>query len=129
MLAVLFTETGIMPIRYRRALLALRYAKGFAGIPMGVEELPRAAFRESMRNAGLGHSCWASDLWYVLASLPVPVAMDTPALLTAEGIMKREIGALVKTQLLKNCLEPDDNGNLKTITLHFRHYLRLVNVV
>ncbi|KAJ6595586.1 hypothetical protein DFH09DRAFT_905906, partial [Mycena vulgaris] len=60
MRAVLFTETGIMPIRYRRALLALGYAKGFATISEEREDLPRAAFRESLRLAGLGHSGWAS---------------------------------------------------------------------
>ncbi|KAJ7167411.1 hypothetical protein C8R43DRAFT_174350 [Mycena crocata] len=141
MLAVLFTETGMMPIRYRRALLALRYAQGFAAIPADVEDIPRASFRESLRIAGQGHSCWASDLHWVLSSLPVPVALDYAALLTAEGIdgimkeveaacdgaLKSEIDGLVKTQFLKNRLESDDNGKLVAVTRRFRHYLRLVN--
>ncbi|KAJ7141096.1 hypothetical protein C8R44DRAFT_240746 [Mycena epipterygia] len=139
MLAVLFTETGIIPIRYRRALLALRFAKGFAGIPLQKEDLARAAFRESLRLAGLGYVGWASDLR--LASLPGPVSLDSLALLTADGIdgvikdvetacdgaLQGEIDSLVKTQFLKNRLDTDDNGNLKTITLGFRHYLGLVN--
>ncbi|KAJ7461967.1 hypothetical protein FB451DRAFT_1180972 [Mycena latifolia] len=136
MLAVLFTETGIMPIRYRRALLALRNAKGFAAIPVEEEDLARAAFRESLRLAGLGFSYWASDLCWILASLPVPVAMDSPTLLSVEGVdgiiqdlkkacdeaVESETASLVKTQFLKNCLEVYDKGNLTTITLNFRHY-------
>ncbi|KAJ6595585.1 hypothetical protein DFH09DRAFT_1357526 [Mycena vulgaris] len=67
--------------------------------------------------------------------------MDSPALLTVEGIeglvddvkaacdgaLESEIAGLIKTQFLKNRLEVDDNGNLATITLRFRHYLSLVN--
>ncbi|KAJ7126658.1 hypothetical protein C8R46DRAFT_831506, partial [Mycena filopes] len=141
MLVVLFTETGIMPIRYRRALLALRYARGFAEISDDVEDIPRAAFRESLRIAGLGHCSWAADLHWVLASLPVPVVLDSSHLLTVEGIdglmekveaacdnaLEREVAALIKTRFLKNRLEPDNDGNLKAITRCFRQYLRLVN--
>ncbi|KAJ7147957.1 hypothetical protein C8R46DRAFT_844016, partial [Mycena filopes] len=133
MLVVLFTETGIMPIRYRRALLALRYARGFAEISDDVEDIPRAAFRESLRIAGLGHCSWAADLHWVLASLPVPVVLDSSHLLTVEGIdglmekVEREVAALIKTRFLKNRLEPDNDSNLKAITRCFRQYLRLVN--
>ncbi|KAJ7897473.1 hypothetical protein B0H13DRAFT_1623474, partial [Mycena leptocephala] len=111
MLAVLFTETGIMPIRYRRAILALGYAKGFTRTPEDAIDLPRAAFREFLRLAERGHSCWGGDLHWVLASLPIP----------------SEITTLLKTQFLKNRLEVDDSGKLTTITLRFRHYLRLVS--
>ncbi|KAF8177361.1 hypothetical protein K438DRAFT_1606351, partial [Mycena galopus ATCC 62051] len=76
-----------------------------------------------------------------LASLPVPVTLDLSALLTAEGIdgvmeqvveacdgaLQGEINALVKTQFLKDRLEPDDRGTLTTVARRFRHYLRLVN--
>ncbi|KAJ7127580.1 hypothetical protein C8R43DRAFT_859200, partial [Mycena crocata] len=139
MLAVLFTETGIMPIRYRRAILALGYAKGFVGIPDDVEDLPRAGYRESLRLAGLGYMSWATDLHHVLASLPVPVNLDSPKLLTAEGIdglieivgtacenaLRREIDTLVKTHFLKNRVEFENRGT--STPLRFRHYLRLVS--
>ncbi|KAF8210727.1 hypothetical protein K438DRAFT_1569988, partial [Mycena galopus ATCC 62051] len=141
MLAVLFSETGIMPIRYRRAILSLGYAQGFTKIPPEEQDLPRAGFRESLQLARLGHSGWVSDLRWVLASLPVPVTLDLSALLTAEGIdgimervveacdgaLQGEINRLVKTRFLKNCLEPNDNGTLTTIARRFRDYLRLVN--
>jgi hypothetical protein len=141
MLAVLFTETGIMPIWYCRMLLSLGYAKGFAEIPPEEQDLPRVAFRESVRIARLGHSGWVSDLCWVLASLPVPVTLDAAALLTADGIdgimkkvvevcngaLQSDIDSLVKTQFLKNRLEPDDNGILTTVARRFRDYLRLVN--
>ncbi|KAJ7088252.1 hypothetical protein C8R44DRAFT_958834 [Mycena epipterygia] len=125
MLAVLFTETGIMPIR----------------IPEAAVDLPRAGFRESLRLAELGHSCWAGDLHWVLASLATSVTFDSPALRSAEGIdgiikdvekacdraLQSEIVTLLKTHFLKNRLEVNDSGKLTTITLDFRHYLRLVS--
>ncbi|KAJ7822148.1 hypothetical protein B0H13DRAFT_2127449, partial [Mycena leptocephala] len=140
MLVVLFTETGILPIRYRRALLAVANAIYFAGLTK-VGDLTRAAFRESLRLAEANRSSWASDLRWVLASLPTPVNFSIQTLLTAEGVksisdlvvsacesdLQREISALVKTQFLKNRLEKDDNGNLVTVMLRFRHYLRLVS--
>ncbi|KAJ6504458.1 hypothetical protein DFH09DRAFT_895876, partial [Mycena vulgaris] len=67
--------------------------------------------------------------------------MDSLALLRVEGIeglvddveaacdgaLESKITGLIKTQFLKNHLEVDDNSNLATITLRFRHYLSLMN--
>ncbi|KAJ7076806.1 hypothetical protein C8R43DRAFT_966165 [Mycena crocata] len=119
----------MMQIRYRRALLALRYAKGFRGHPPNV--VPRV-----LAYCWAGSLLLASDLRWVLGSLPVPVAVDYASRLTAEGIdglknevevacdaaLKSEIDALVKTQFLKNRVEPDDNVKLVAVTRRFRHY-------
>ncbi|KAJ7106410.1 hypothetical protein C8R43DRAFT_1080688 [Mycena crocata] len=140
MLAILFTETGLLPIRYRRAILALGYAVYFAGI-INEGDLTRAAFRESLKLCEATHSSWTSDLRWVLASLPSPVNFSARTLLTAEGVqgiidlvvsscesdLQRQISNLAKTQFLKTRLEKDSRGNLVTVTLRFRHYLRLVN--
>ncbi|KAJ7221945.1 hypothetical protein C8J57DRAFT_1593717, partial [Mycena rebaudengoi] len=133
-----YTETGILPIRYRRIVLALRYAKYLVGIT-DQRDLARAVVKESLSLARLGHSCWLSDLRWVLGSLPVPVFVDFSAFDTTEGIdgiiddvvaacntaLQTEIGELVKTHLLKTRLEYNDDGILET--LRFRHYLRIVN--
>ncbi|KAJ7094229.1 hypothetical protein C8R43DRAFT_908025 [Mycena crocata] len=82
---------------------------------------------------------WATDLHHVLASLPVPVNLDSPKLLTAEGIdglieivgtacenaLRQEIDTLVKTHFLKNRVEFENRGT--STPLRFRHYLRLVS--
>jgi hypothetical protein len=44
-----------------------------------------------------------------------------------DGALQSDIDSLVKTQFLKNRLEPDDNGILTTVARRFRDYLRLVN--
>jgi hypothetical protein len=127
-LAILYTETGILPIRYRRIVLALRYAKYLVGIT-DQRDLARAALKESLSLARLGHSCWLSDLRWVLGSLPVPVFVDFSAFDTTEGIdgiiddvvaacntaLQTEIGELVKTHLLKTRLEYNDDGILETL--------------
>ncbi|KAF8155042.1 hypothetical protein K438DRAFT_2076921 [Mycena galopus ATCC 62051] len=41
--------------------------------------------------------------------------------------LQRQISELVKTQFLKHRLERDAAGNMVTVTLCFRHYLRLVS--
>ncbi len=71
--SVLFTETGLWPITYRRAQLALRY---LMYIIRDKPALPLAALDEAYLLASSGHASWFSDLYYMLRSLPIPIPLD-----------------------------------------------------
>src|SRR5271168_3404288 len=60
MVAVLFSETGIMPIRYRHILLALGYLKYLLSLP--AERLAWNALMESYSLARAGQISWVNDL-------------------------------------------------------------------
>lgn len=68
--APLFTETGIMPIRYRRAILALDYAWYLAS-KCPKDSLPHDAWLEVLAMWRNGDSGWLSDLGIVLKGLNV----------------------------------------------------------
>jgi hypothetical protein len=140
MRAILFTETGLLPIRYRRAILALHHAKYWARLPDGY--YAKAAYMSSLRLSNSGNISWASDIRVVLSSLPIPVACTVSSLeshdsidelisavkLSCETSMQTELDRAERTYLLRNRLETDEDGKLRTVVLRFRHYLRLISV-
>ncbi|KAJ7722941.1 hypothetical protein B0H16DRAFT_1242809, partial [Mycena metata] len=140
MRAVLFTETGLLPIRYRRAIIVLKHAKYWAHLTY--DHYAHAAYMESLRLSSQGHVSWAADLRTVLGAFPIPVACPESALESAESIdvvisavessceetMQGELDRAARTYLLRKRLERDDNGNLRTVVLRFRDYLRIVSV-
>ncbi|KAF8173440.1 hypothetical protein BJ912DRAFT_818614, partial [Pholiota molesta] len=65
--SLLFTETAIVPIRYRRIIYALRYLKYLLQMPK--ESYVHHALRDSIRLAKEGKQCWIMDIQYVLYSL------------------------------------------------------------
>ncbi|KAJ7911527.1 hypothetical protein B0H13DRAFT_1614472, partial [Mycena leptocephala] len=67
MLAVLFTETGLMPIRIRRLLLALSRLRYM--LELGEERRVRAALLDSVDLFAAGHPGWAGDIAILLRSL------------------------------------------------------------
>ncbi|KDR75593.1 hypothetical protein GALMADRAFT_489789 [Galerina marginata CBS 339.88] len=71
MRAVLFTETGVMPLKYRRIILALRYIIYLLSLPH--THYARAAFDDSIDLWSRQQSSWVGDLQVVLHRLPVPV--------------------------------------------------------
>lgn len=71
MLAVLFSETGIWPIRYRRVTLALKYLKYLIQLPH--KRLAWCAMMDSLDLAKNGQISWINDMRLVLAELPIPV--------------------------------------------------------
>ncbi len=73
-LAVLFTETGLWPIRYRRVFLALQY---LAYILRKRPLLTLLALQESVTLYLNGKASWTSDLLHVLRRLPVPVLVPS----------------------------------------------------
>lgn len=136
-LAILFTETGVIPLRFRRLTLALGYL-------LYVTQLPRShfahtAYLDSVALANTGSPSWTSDLAILLRSLPHPV--DFP-----EGDLSSEvIGELLKAvhascetslrqavenswgrlPLLRDRLERNTDGEFVPTTSKFRQYLRI----
>ncbi|KAF6754780.1 hypothetical protein DFP72DRAFT_812512 [Ephemerocybe angulata] len=82
--AVLFALTGIMPIRHRRIILALRYAIYLLKQPPTT--LANKAFIDSLALYQKGKKCWIGNIITVLARLP-----DAPVVITLESF-KTEAG-------------------------------------
>ena len=139
MIAPLFSETGILPIRYRCAQLARRY---LLYLLEAEPPIPRKALTESQTIAHDDKTCWLTDLWHVLRNLPVPVLFNYHADLTPEyvsTVLKNvDIAArfYVRNMIMKNTRLPllrarlDQMGNdapPKYYTLLFRHYLKVTD--
>ncbi|KAJ3858921.1 hypothetical protein EV359DRAFT_13776, partial [Lentinula novae-zelandiae] len=67
MRAILFTELGIEPIRYRRLGLALGYLQSLLIQPD--HRVVRDAFTHSLHLARSGHATWVNDLRSTLSKL------------------------------------------------------------
>ncbi|RDB24922.1 RNA-directed DNA polymerase from mobile element jockey [Hypsizygus marmoreus] len=70
----LFTETGIMPIKYRRIVLALGYLSYLFHLPP--HHLAAVALRDSLNLAWEGKPSWIADLVTACHTLPHPVLVD-----------------------------------------------------
>ncbi|KAJ7656247.1 hypothetical protein DFH06DRAFT_991790 [Mycena polygramma] len=140
MLAVLFTETGQMPIRIRRLLLALKRLQYMAGLT--AERVVFDCLLDSLALWREGKPGWASDLAILLTRLPEPIVATPDDFLnidTVKGIAERvvkivdadlqsDIDRLVKTHLLRNRLELGDEKSLTLAPRRLRHYLTQVAV-
>ncbi|KAJ7137429.1 hypothetical protein C8R43DRAFT_893660 [Mycena crocata] len=139
MLAVLFTETGLMPIRVRRLLMAL--GRLLYMLELGDERNVRAALLDSVDLFATGHSGWAGDIAIMLSTLPTPIRIAPADLLsvdTVSAIAKKvaevvdadlqfDIDHLQKTHLLRGRLELVDE-KLSLVTRRRRHYLTMVTI-
>ncbi|KAJ7165537.1 hypothetical protein C8R43DRAFT_878210 [Mycena crocata] len=139
MLAVLFTETGLMPIRVRRLLLA--FGRLLYMLELGDERRVRAALLDSVDLFATGHSGWAGDIAIMLSTLPTPIRITPADFLCVETItaiakkiaevtdadLQYDIDHLQKTHLLRNRLELVDD-NYSIVTRRRRHYLTAVTV-
>jgi hypothetical protein len=140
MLAVLFTETGQMPVRIRRLLLALGRLQYMVGL--NPNRVVHSALLDSIALLRVGKSGWASDLTIMLQRLPTAIEVSPDELLSAKSIealvkkivtvvdadLQRDIDNLVKTHMLRNRLEPGEDKTLRLVTRRLRHYLVLVAV-
>ncbi|KAJ3855988.1 hypothetical protein EV368DRAFT_8559, partial [Lentinula lateritia] len=134
----LFTESGIMPIRTRRASLALRYLKYLIALPPS-----HYAFLALWENNNLRRTsspCWLSDLDYAISQLPghhrLPHLRDLNSdcidtlIKTIEFSTKSELQSHIDTwsklSLLRNRLEPKETGPAKQQMIGLRHYLTQV---
>ncbi|KAJ7494670.1 hypothetical protein B0H11DRAFT_2002927 [Mycena galericulata] len=140
MLAVLFTETGQMPVRIRRLLLVLGRLKYMVDVDPG--RVVHSALLDSMALLRNGKPGWASDLMIMLSRLPTPVVVTPEDLMCADSIdaiakrivtivdtdLQLDIDRLVKTHMLRNRLELGDDKSLSLVTRRLRHYLVMVAV-
>ncbi|KAG6886366.1 hypothetical protein C0992_004366 [Termitomyces sp. T32_za158] len=98
MIAALFTETGILPLRYRRAILATKYLRYLLDLPPN--HYASSALLESVALANAHHLCWAGDLIDVLrhlsllggitTSIRTPIHLQLPAMLDSSSVKRLE---------------------------------------
>ncbi|KAJ6487246.1 hypothetical protein C8R47DRAFT_979351 [Mycena vitilis] len=141
MLAILFTETGIMPLRIRRLLLALGRLEYLLGTDDGrvVHDALLDSEWAHLRGARSG---WASDIVIMLRRLPTAIDVTADDLLsmdTVKGLQKKvvsivdadlqhDIDTLVKTHMLRNRVETGETDAKALVTRRLRHYLVMVAV-
>ncbi len=82
---ILYTMMNIWPLRYRRALLALRYLEY---VLSARPSLPYAALRSGFDLVQHARPSWWSDLCYVLRSLPSPVDINSRVFPTTQAVGK-----------------------------------------
>ena len=73
MLALLFTETSIMPVKFQWITLALGFLKYLMGLTSG--QYAHQALNDSIYLAETGRSSWVRDLQLVLLDLPTPLTL------------------------------------------------------
>ncbi|KAE9406920.1 hypothetical protein BT96DRAFT_954712 [Gymnopus androsaceus JB14] len=113
LLVILFSETGLLPIRYCRITLALGFLHYVLGLPQA--HLANAALENAFLLSNCGYANWINDLVNVLYHLPFPVACSTTDLRDPERIIK------LTEDVLKSC-EASVHSSLQT---HVRtHFLR-----
>ncbi|KAJ3858621.1 hypothetical protein EV359DRAFT_13455, partial [Lentinula novae-zelandiae] len=135
----LFTKTGVMPIRARRVIVALRYLIYLINLPRNHYASLALHENQNMRASGIPY--WLSDLDWVIQHLP-GCSLSLPPLpniseeiiLTLIKSITSETNSRLPTEidysnqlaLLKHCLEPQKTGPNKLITRTLRHYLTQV---
>ncbi|KAJ7115085.1 hypothetical protein C8R43DRAFT_902791, partial [Mycena crocata] len=139
MLAVLFTETGLMPIRIRRLLRALSRLQYM--IALDDDRRVRWALLDAVDLFANGFPGWAGDIAILLRGLPTPIRIapadfTSPTAIDAiiakvnevvDADLQFDIDHLQKTHLLRNRLELVDN-KLALATRRRRHYLTMVPI-
>ncbi|KAF6741672.1 hypothetical protein DFP72DRAFT_781956, partial [Ephemerocybe angulata] len=139
--SVLSSETGIIPLRYRRVFIALAFLLYLLRLPE--HHYAKLAFRDSVDLLASGKSGWLSDLLHSLQSLPHPVHVPDPLNINEDvvlGIRERvqssmvsfiteDIHRISSLYLLKDRLEPNERrGSPPTVVpIKFRHYLSMVS--
>ncbi|KAJ6541346.1 hypothetical protein B0H19DRAFT_868193, partial [Mycena capillaripes] len=137
--AVLFSETGIWPIKYRRVYLAIKNLCYL--LELSPNRPAWNALQESLTLARANHISWINDLRIVLSQLHIPVEFDLSRELDIEAVnllmtqVKKSMEAWIDDEiesssrvrdLLVGRLEKDkDTGKLVKKSLDFRHYLRI----
>src|ERR1700733_15158964 len=73
MLTPLFTETSLVPLWFRRIILALGYLRYLTSLP--VERYAKRAYMDSVMLAKENKASWAMDLQYIFLKLPFHVPL------------------------------------------------------
>ncbi|KAJ7246142.1 hypothetical protein B0H12DRAFT_1306477 [Mycena haematopus] len=138
MVISLYTETGIVPLRVRRFILALGYLQYLIGLHPS--HFANAALNNSIKLAVMGKKSWARDLLTAATKLPFPcpppdLATATPRSIfdyakSVEGLsmqwIQGELDSSEKLYLLKGRREPQKDKPPAPQTLRLRHYLFMV---
>ncbi|KAJ6555569.1 hypothetical protein DFH09DRAFT_815923, partial [Mycena vulgaris] len=135
-LAILHTETCVIPLPYRRAILALGYLIYLITLPE--RHFGKTTYLDSVHLANAGYPGWVSDLHFVLQSLPEPIHLPMGEL-DADSVIEirkgvtaaceRWLGDLMlkfasRLPLIQGRLERDEDGKLVQMPLKMRQYLR-----
>lgn len=139
MIAPLFTETGIMPLRVRRLLLDLRHLVYFLGL--NDDTYARAALNSSIELSAKGKKSWVKDLIKAASRLP----FHTPTLVLTRSTsikdiedyaelveklmldwLQDEIDSSDKLYLLQGRREPIKDKRPAQVISCMRHYLTMV---
>ncbi|KAJ7186145.1 hypothetical protein C8R46DRAFT_880834 [Mycena filopes] len=135
MRAPLFTELGLVPLRYRRITIALRYLRYLVSLKS--THYARIGLEDSYQLFLAGRQGYWMDLKYALGRLRFPVelpplpnltAQSGDALLKAVHIaamrdLQTDVRLSTRLYLLHDRLEPLDNDRPRAITAVLRHYL------
>jgi exonuclease III len=137
-IVVLFTETGLTPLKFRRLLASLVYLKYLVELP--ADRLAHKALRDSIYLDRNGHQSWITDIRKVIESMELGI--DFPDLSEINSVIvttlirsireamknkiQQELENTSKLYLLHGRLEhyPEGKGP-KQITLLLRHYLKI----
>jgi hypothetical protein len=139
-IAALFTETGIIPLRVRRFLLVLKHLIYFLGLEK--KDYARAALDSSLELCAKGKASWAKDLIKAATRLPfdcpVLVLTDVTSIQDIENYgkavntlmqewLQESVDSNEKLYLLRGRLEPQKDKPPTQITSKMRHYLTMVS--
>ncbi|KAJ7724995.1 hypothetical protein DFH07DRAFT_1003465, partial [Mycena maculata] len=138
MRAPLFTELGLVPLCYRRLILALRYL-GYL-VNLAATHYAKAALEDSYQLYLKGCQGYWMDLVYALQSLQFPVTLPALPELTPERCtaltkevhiaamrhLDAEVNSSTRLYMLHDRLELLEDEPPKKITVFLRHYLVLV---
>ncbi|KAJ7754238.1 hypothetical protein DFH07DRAFT_941127 [Mycena maculata] len=138
MRAPLFTELGLVPLRYRRLILALRYL-GYL-INLAATHYAKAALEDSYQLYLKGCQGYWMDLVYALQNLRFPVTLPALPELTPEKCtaltkevhiaamrhLDAEVNSSTHLYMLHDRLELLEDEPPKKMTAFLRHYLVLV---
>ncbi|THV03490.1 hypothetical protein K435DRAFT_747737 [Dendrothele bispora CBS 962.96] len=140
-LAILFSETGLLPVRYRRLQLALGYLKYLIQLPL--HQYASAAFHHSCSLYNNRASCWIGDIIHTLKNLPVPVHVTLQGLLHTNSVdavigqvaeswessLRMFVQEAARTFILRKRVEYDGKGVMREYRLWaYRSYLDLIRV-
>ncbi|KAJ7041511.1 hypothetical protein C8F04DRAFT_875230, partial [Mycena alexandri] len=128
---------GIVPLSYRRPIIALGYLIYLITLPPN--HFANVAFLDSVLLAQSGHPCWLSGLRIVMQGLPVPTQLSLGDL-TVDGIAdirkRLEVacnewlatvvtGMSSRLPLIQGRLERNENGDFVATASKLRQYLRI----
>ncbi|KAJ6450210.1 hypothetical protein C8R47DRAFT_998968 [Mycena vitilis] len=136
--APLFTELGLVPIRYRRLILAIRYLGYLISLPPA--HYARAALEDSFLLFCEGKQGYWMDLHCALRNLPFPITLPPRTALTLESctalgkavytsamkFLDSKVENSARLYLLHDRREPLEDEPPRKITVVLRHYLDLV---